>query len=290
VDKRANAARLLVLLSTVSGRSRWVGAGRRVDDGGGGCAIRHAHTVSHRVVHASSQSLSPGDRADAKLTRSGRCAFVAAPKRRRERIHEAHLPTQSYPAPAHPRLPRADELAGRPACDCTTASQGPPPAGAYHLQEVAFRAEMSAPTTATRPRRLRRSMRRADFLRVSELGQRISARYFLVLVLERRPSECGLREFGSPAGSTRLGITVTRRVGKAVRRNRIKRLVREWFRSSQERLQKGWQGYDLVVIAKREIPERLSFAEARADLDRALLERPRASGLSPREGSAQRES
>jgi ribonuclease P protein component len=127
-------------------------------------------------------------------------------------------------------------------------------------------------------------MRRADFLRVSELGQRIRARYFLVLALERRPSEGGLCESGLPAGSTRLGITVTRRVGKAVRRNRIKRLVREWFRSSQERLQRGWQGYDLVVIAKREIPERLSFAEARADLDRALLERPRVWESSPREG------
>jgi hypothetical protein len=138
VDKRAKRANPLVLFSTVLRRPRWVGAGRRVDYGGGGGSIEHADTVFHRVVHASLQSLSPGDRVETKLTRSRRCAFVAAPKRRRERIHEAHLPTQSHPAPAHPRLPRADELTGRPTCDCTTTSQGPPPAGAYYLQEVAF--------------------------------------------------------------------------------------------------------------------------------------------------------
>ena len=128
-------------------------------------------------------------------------------------------------------------------------------------------------------------MRRADFLRVSERGRRINARYFLILVLERRTSEPELRGCETDGSGTavpaeeaaewaclRLGITVTRRVGKAVRRNRIKRLVREWFRSSQERLQRDWRGYDLVVIAKREIPE-LGLAAVKADLDRALLER-----------------
>ena len=107
-------------------------------------------------------------------------------------------------------------------------------------------------------------MRRADFLRVSQLGRRLNARHFLILVLNRGP--------GAGAGSPRLGITVTRRVGKAVRRNRIKRLVREWFRGSLERLRRDWQGYDLVVIAKREIPETLGLGEVQSDLDRALGE------------------
>jgi ribonuclease P protein component len=114
-------------------------------------------------------------------------------------------------------------------------------------------------------------MRRADFLRVSQLGRRLNARYFLILVLERELAGVG------PAGADRLprlGITVTRRVGKAVRRNRIKRLVREWFRGSQERLRRAWQGYDLVVIAKREIPETLKLGEVRRDLDAALGEAP----------------
>ena len=45
----------------------------------------------------------------------------------------------------------------------------------------------------------------------------------------------------------RLGITVSRQVGKAVRRNRLKRLVREVFRQHRELLP---PGSDLVVIAR----------------------------------------
>jgi ribonuclease P protein component len=117
-------------------------------------------------------------------------------------------------------------------------------------------------------------MRRADFLRVSQLGRRLNARYFLVLVLDRGAAAAEGGSAGEGALAPRLGITVTRRVGKAVRRNRIKRLVREWFRGSQQRLQRGWQGYDLVVIAKREIPGSLGLEDVTSDLDRALGECP----------------
>ena len=143
---------------------------------------------------------------------------------------------------------------------------------------------MSAPTTATGLRRLRQSMRRADFLRVSQLGRRLNARYFLILVLDRGAAAAEGGAAGEGALGPRLGITVTRRVGKAVRRNRIKRLVREWFRGSQQRLQRGWQGYDLVVIAKREIPESLGLEDVKSDLDRALGECP-AGRSAPRAGS-----
>ncbi|MCG6871043.1 MAG: ribonuclease P protein component [Gammaproteobacteria bacterium] len=44
----------------------------------------------------------------------------------------------------------------------------------------------------------------------------------------------------------RLGLTVSRRVDRrAVGRNRLKRVIREWFRANRERL----PGMDLVVIA-----------------------------------------
>jgi ribonuclease P protein component len=68
-------------------------------------------------------------------------------------------------------------------------------------------------------------------------------------------------------GPARLGITVTRKVGTAVRRNRIKRLVREWFRLRRAML----GALDVVVIAKREAPANLGFAGTTGDLD-CLLE------------------
>ncbi|MCE2390298.1 MAG: ribonuclease P protein component [Proteobacteria bacterium] len=102
---------------------------------------------------------------------------------------------------------------------------------------------------------LRRSLRRPDYQRATGRGQRINSRHFLVFSLDRRD--------GGPA---RLGITVTRKVGNAVRRNRIKRLTREWFRASALDL----GSLDLVLIAKRDIPSRLGLPELRTGLEPAL--------------------
>ena len=46
---------------------------------------------------------------------------------------------------------------------------------------------------------------------------------------------------------TRLGLTVSKKVGKSVNRNRVKRLIRESFRLSQEKI---LPGYDIIVVAK----------------------------------------
>lgn len=67
---------------------------------------------------------------------------------------------------------------------------------------------------------------------------------------------------------TRLGITVSKRVGNAVVRNRVKRLIREAFRQI-EHLQ---VASDLVVIAKREA-NGAPFATIRGELSH-LLSRP----------------
>ena len=94
------------------------------------------------------------------------------------------------------------------------------------------------------PRSCRLTARR-QFLAVYDMGQRVSSRSFLL--------------FGLPnaVGHVRLGITVTRKIGCAVRRNRTKRLIREAFRRNRHRIS---AALDVVVNARPGIEQR-SYAE-----------------------------
>lgn len=66
------------------------------------------------------------------------------------------------------------------------------------------------------------------------------------------------------AGPTRLSVVVSRRLGTAVRRNRVKRLVRETFRLGRERLA---PGLDLVVFPRPGQCRWEGLAEARRSLE-----------------------
>lgn len=75
-----------------------------------------------------------------------------------------------------------------------------------------------------------------EYKQVKQMGCKFNTPHFVLLVYE------------SNRNCDRLGITVTRKVGNAVQRNRIKRLVREFFRTNKQNLS---QSNDYSVIAKR---------------------------------------
>jgi len=109
----------------------------------------------------------------------------------------------------------------------------------------------------TKEMRLRR---RAEYVEVQTDGQKLHGRHVLVLARKRKDPEL----------VGRLGITVTKKVGNAVVRNRIKRLVREWMRLH------GWvpTGWDIVVVAKDSAARQLHPDDFAPDLVKILRQLP----------------
>lgn len=85
-------------------------------------------------------------------------------------------------------------------------------------------------------------------------GRRRNSSFFTVLVYQKE------------SGPSRLGVTVSRKVGGAVVRNRVKRLIREFFRNHSERV---GERVDLSIIAKRGAAH-LSYRDLCKDLSSLL--------------------
>jgi len=95
-----------------------------------------------------------------------------------------------------------------------------------------------------------RLLKRAEFLQLAQIGQAAHNSHFVAVFApgdRNRP---------------RIGITVSKKVGKAVTRTRIRRFIREYFRHNRHCIAGNW---DINIIAKRRAAD-LSSAEAFSSL------------------------
>lgn len=75
----------------------------------------------------------------------------------------------------------------------------------------------------------------SDFQHIYQSGKSYANRYLVMYVVESEKS------------CTRLGISVSKKVGNSVVRHRVKRLIKESFRLNLEQFK---TGYDIIVIAR----------------------------------------
>ena len=106
--------------------------------------------------------------------------------------------------------------------------------------------------------RRQRLSRSAEFDRVYREGRSHASRYFVVYSFPREADDA----------SPRLGVSVGRKVGGAVERNRVKRVLRDAFWAIADHLP---DGHDFVVVARPDAGE-LTAREGEPGVERSLRE------------------
>lgn len=81
-----------------------------------------------------------------------------------------------------------------------------------------------------------RILKRSEFVKLSRYGKKIQNEDFVAVFSYGKEKR------------TRLGVTVTKRIGNAATRNRIKRFSREYFRLNRDFITGCW---DINIIAKK---------------------------------------
>ena len=114
------------------------------------------------------------------------------------------------------------------------------------------------------PLRIGRLRKRSEYLRVAAAGRKVAA---TSLVLQVRACEAETRHADAEPADAWLGITVSRRVGSAVARNRARRRLRAAAREVLPRLAKA--AHDYVLIGRMETLSR-GYPQLVADMESAL--------------------
>lgn len=82
----------------------------------------------------------------------------------------------------------------------------------------------------------RKLSKNIEFKKVFLKGERIKTKNLIIFILENNYRY------------NRLGLIVKKEIGKAVVRNKIRRLLKEAFRNIDKKI---YQGYDIIILVKK---------------------------------------
>ena len=173
-------------------------------------------------------------------------------------LHEKNLPTEQCKKEKNARVSYPYGDSRRPQSSETASGQRPQETNRNRAAEAGTHLKSrvnAAPGREGFPKSAR-LRKRPEFLNLSRTGKKVHSPNFIVI------------STNNERGESRLGITVSSKVGNAVVRNRIKRRLREIFR----RRRREWVSASDIVVIARKGAAALSSALIQKEIDYCLRE------------------